>query len=320
MKTQLLSLLAFLFIGECAFAQTPFYEVKTSTAPYQEITNPTWLEQNPQSDFAVPSLPGFYTFGKELDATMIVLKDGWVLNSTSTSAFSFAPFLAYRGLYARPSGSSMSAMGSIEPNGDTIIKIQWKNMGLVGNDSGDYANFQLWLYKKSQTIEFRYGASRVTDTAAFKGFTGPAVDIMLYDTNYSEVLEVHKLVHDPANPKDTADAAGISSQLNGPPANGTVYTFSRRSTVGVKPVAVSTVTVYPNPVNSGVLTVELPVEINNYKAHITNALGQIYPVTDIVQKGKTYEITLPENLADGIYQLTINADGKTYYAKVQVSK
>jgi len=319
MKTLLLSLACF-FACQCALAQSPYYEVKVSTAPYQGINNPTWMEINPTVDYAVPSLSGFRVFGKELGTTMYVLKNGWVINYGQTNSFSMAPFLAYRGLYSRKDGSSMAAIGSLEPNGDTIIKIQWQNMGLVGNDSGDYANFQLWIYKKSQIIEFRYGPSRITDTIAFKGFTGPAVEIMLFDTNFSAVQEVHKLVHDPANPKDTSDAAGISSQMKGVPANGTVYTFVRKTAASVKENAAQQLSVYPNPVTSDVLFINTKTAIAHPGFMLVNTLGQNIPVENITAKNSGYELILPNSLQNGIYFLQLRDAENIYSAKIHVAR
>src|SRR5690606_26530403 len=66
------------------------------------------------------------------------------------------------GLVARPGGSSISL--KIETaNADTILKIQWKNVTIAGHPAGDSLNFQFWLHKGSQQIEFRYGPSHITN-------------------------------------------------------------------------------------------------------------------------------------------------------------
>jgi hypothetical protein len=144
---------------------------------------------------------------------------------------------------------------------------------------------------------------------------------MLYDTAYSRVLEVHKLVHDPANPKDTADYVGIYSQMNGVPANGTVYTFSRRGTTSVKENAANNLSVYPNPVTSGKLFIDTKTALVNPRFTLINSLGQAIQLQDVSTHHVGYEIALPDGLQNGIYFLKIaEGENTVYSAKVQVNK
>ena len=151
--------------------------------------------------------------------------------------------------------------------GSRILKIEWKNVGFYeeGDFYGtlnDFISFQLWLYEGSNTIEMHYGAHQVTDPSVnYFGETGPLVGLA------DEALSnIYLLSGNPANPL----VASSFSTLNGTPANGTIYTFTKNNQIGLSHFdAQQKITLYPNPMVNE-LTVHCSKEMQDVEIHFIN--------------------------------------------------
>ena len=152
-------------LGFCSLTASAqrYYVFAGYLSSYQNLSNATVLTTDLSQSNYLYQLPAvFKMFGKELSANLVVGKNGFVVNTGSTNSFAFDPFLAD----IQPIGSTSSISAKIEyTTADTILKIEWNNVTLNGLPSGNYLNFQAWLYKNTETIEFRYGPSMITATS-----------------------------------------------------------------------------------------------------------------------------------------------------------
>ncbi len=80
------------------------------------------------------------------------------------------------------------------------------------------------------------------------------------------------------------------------------------------------ITVYPNPVTAGLISLQIKnMPQGQYKIRLSNSLGQVLLVEDIVHTGgsATRDITIIKRMANGIYKLEIfNTEGKITIIKV----
>lgn len=109
--------------------------------------------------------------------------------------------------------------------GQRIFKLEWQNAGFFDERDelgtmNDFVNIQVWIYEETSVIEFRYGASQITNPEVnFFGLNGPTIGIM------SAVLSLPiVLIGDPENPNLTNDLSEPTG-LDSTPPNGTVYRF-----------------------------------------------------------------------------------------------
>ncbi len=74
-------------------------------------------------------------------------------------------------------------------NGEQIFKIEWKNMGFKNCTANDSLNMQMWIFERTNKVQFRYGKSNLTDPSmlnvtdtTFIGFEVDAVNRYYYGT------------------------------------------------------------------------------------------------------------------------------------------
>ncbi len=48
-------------------------------------------------------------------------------------------------------------------NGEQIFKIEWKNMGFKNCTANDSLNMQVWIFERTNKVQFRYGKSNLTN-------------------------------------------------------------------------------------------------------------------------------------------------------------
>jgi hypothetical protein len=222
-----------------AKAQSAFYDFSRKTETYTELTGATVISVNIVSTPANFSIPaGFKMYGKEMPTTLKVGGTGYVICTGPSNSFAFDPCL--HGLIARSPNSVI--LGKIETTGsDTIVKIEWRDLGVDGNPVTDSVNFQVWLYKKSKVIEFHYGPSYQTplkDTFI--------INTSLLSTDFNTSFESHTIVGVPSNPVDDTDPY-TTKEMAGFIPTGTVYVFTPKSTSVSTPGKMQDISVYPNP-------------------------------------------------------------------------
>jgi hypothetical protein len=296
----------------------PLYTLKISNESYTDLVDAKWKTSLAihQLDFPMPN--GYSLFDRPLigDFTM---HDGGAYMLNSDYFFIFSTFLPYNSLYARKSGSSISAKEIVTSAKDTILQVEWKNSGIIGNDSDNYVNFQMWVYKNTQEVQYRYGPSYITDTLVFNGKRGPAIEFMLFEFDNLQMLqliEAHQLINDPLNPKDTASGNPQANygQMTSVPLNGTVYRFVRSNSSGINNIINSTkrLETYPNPVSQTLFIGNL--ENDDQEIRIYNSLGLLVKQVSYYDKSVGIEM---EGIPAGVYFIETDSIRMTKFVKLQ---
>lgn len=68
-------------------------------------------------------------------------------------------------------------------NGEKIFKIQWKNIGFIGCSPNDSLNMQMWIFERSNKVQFRYGKSNMTSLSILNNPDTPIVAVEVETLN-----------------------------------------------------------------------------------------------------------------------------------------
>lgn len=202
------------------------YTLQTTTAPYVELSEP---------DFVIPDDSDYWAnlllkqnvmvkaFGQSYDmneGAYVVLESGYLYLINQARSFTFYAFkseLEPR----RGAGQTSEFSFKLDGNpGSKILKMQWKNMGLVSGTADEYANFQVWLYENGQ-LEVRFGAMNVNADSYEDG--GPIIGVLEMTPEFSTIFDEAYLTGSAAMPMLTYAPIDI---LDGTPDSATVYTFA----------------------------------------------------------------------------------------------
>jgi hypothetical protein len=212
--------------------QSFIYALSTSTDTYTDLTGATSINtgdiwDDPEYNMHI-AFPFMINGNPVTDLTFYGLGDLMHAPTADpdveTYIFSFETDLIDRGSNGLNSLSPISY--KVEgPAGSRIQKLEFKNAGSYYemDELGTldmYINFQMWLYEGSNTIEFHYGPSSISNPDLFYGGEpGP----LSGTTDYNEIDEIvsngHFLNGTAGNPFLSEDPAILS----GTPTDGTVY-------------------------------------------------------------------------------------------------
>jgi hypothetical protein len=242
-----------------------------------------------QNNYTFPVSTEFKFFDKSMPQILTIGKNGYIVATGTNNSFAFDPFIT--DIVARGTASRISAQVETTAT-DTIIKIEWRNVGINGHPAGDSLNFQAWLYKNEQQIEFHYGPSSFTYTSAA---TLPFVNISLLSPDFMQNYESHTITGSASTPLDDPDPA-TTDTLSGDIPNGTIFRFRKAALAVVHLTPGPDLSVYPNPVRD--------------KLRIAPAGGTMsYILTDITGKvivsGKTEGIIDTDHLPAGPFLLML---------------
>lgn len=192
-----------------------------------------------------------------------------------------------------------------------IAKIQWKNIGLMNDTTGNmYVNMQLWLYESTNVIEMRYGPSYTPDMWVFNNYKGPIV-WLFYQSGYNEPVGIAECLKDTAIAPiaytynlDTLQPSQFHT-LQGMPDSGMVYRFTPYSdtvVTGVRTVAKNPqINLAPNPVVNS-LTINADEALQHVV--ITNSVGEcVYSSTGSSNKNLKIDMSA---LPAGVYLVQVN--------------
>lgn len=112
-------------------------------------------------------------------------------------------------------------LSKIETDGnEQIFKIEWRNMGFVGCTANDSLNMQLWIFEKSNKVQFRFGESNMNSLSALITTDTPIIAFDLETANdfYFGAFNgsANNLTYSITDP---------TSRVLGIPVNGTVIEF-----------------------------------------------------------------------------------------------
>lgn len=85
--------------------------------------------------------------------------------------------------------------------GDRILKIQWTDMGFEGRPTEITASFQMWMYERSNNIEFRYGPHTMECIKDDPTLQGGYVGMFIAPADFSKINKIFWIYGDPENPK-----------------------------------------------------------------------------------------------------------------------
>lgn len=221
--------------------QNYFYKFSQTTGAYADLTGATVLSTDlsqPYHNYGLPA--GFKLYDKQAGSILQIGKSGWGITAPVDYFMAYDPFLPAKGLEARASGSAISVKTEMTAT-DTIVKVEWKNVTIPGHPATDSLNFQMWFYKSSQAIEFRYGPSHLTNMN-----DSIQITTVLLSDDFVMDYENHQITGSGTNVVDDFDSIDLKLYQGAVP-NGTIFKFTR-NTAGVTEVQKQLQTkVYPNP-------------------------------------------------------------------------
>ncbi len=234
--------------------QAQSYSFESEQKPYVELQNDILLFDDTGAFKLVPVFPIFRSFGHDFSDTLEIGYEGW-MSKTKDRGFWFLPIY---GEYRFPDADSKVSYAIDETPGNRILKIQWKQLA-IDTDLDTRVNFQLWIYEKDQTVEFRYGKGSLPGEYA--------IGIYLFNRNYSNVQESIEVKGHAGSVTTSMDSIGF---YNGFPNENDLYRF-RYLNVGMDElIDGQQLSIYPNPSNGSFRFTQEEVEI----IKITDVIGR----------------------------------------------
>ncbi|MBS1910444.1 MAG: T9SS type A sorting domain-containing protein [Bacteroidetes bacterium] len=306
--------------GSRAFSQSRFYTVTTRSAAYAELDNPTVIVNSPDqmasemSGYGLTIPFAMDAFGQHLDfdqtpPSAFFFVGGFIgVNIQSIQRLCiFDGFISKLAWRDSTSSISYQLQG---PEGERVLKVQWKNMGMTGNSSGDYVNLQIWLNGKDNSYEVHVGPNHVSGTAAYYNNNGPAIGGFLSNYDFSVVDATVHLIGNPTRP--SLELTQAYYPMSGTPGSGTVYHFAYQAPASVEPADKSpeTVAFHPNPCTDRTV-VELPEALNGTRPALSvhDMLGHEVIRMENVATGDRIECGA---LPAGVYYVALTQGGRTF--------
>ena len=293
------------------------YTFAKATANYSDLVSPTSLNNGETWDdpeFNIPLAFPIFVNGIAVQSLSIDGYGGDLLASTSVAniynfIYPFGADLIDRG-YATDISASPISYKVEGTAGSRILKIEWKNAGSYDEEApySMFVNIQAWFYETSNIIEFHYGPSSITDAQLFYGGDeGAWIGIGKYSVDANDDIEI-LTANALTGPADNPTLDSEFDFINGTPANGTVYRFTPATPSGINENNI-TFAVYPNPANN-VINISNVAPKSNIV--ITNTIGA---VVYSLEANNTTEIINVENLAKGVYFISINNNNEVSTVK-----
>lgn len=236
-------------------------------------------------------------------STLVVGKNGFLVNTSDSFSFALDPFVAK--LERRDTGSSVSVKIDSVSKSEPILKVQWKNMGLIDHDPSDFANFQLWVYLQTQKVEFRYGPSKVTDIKAFGTYNGPQIILALLTPDFLKSHEDLVIIEKDGNPAILP--VGLDGYTGAPP-DGLVMRFSNKL-LTAESLAADVYLIYPNPIDTYLVIDKVPGPGKSSASIFDNSGKLVMEISDI-EAGNKIDVS---SLQQGTYGIRISSNSGSYY-------
>ena len=245
MKSPFTLVLFLVLFSNTLFAQ--YYEFEVVSEPYVAITTGDYIDTDLTSEnFTFATDANYSVYGNDPSVTYTLGRNGFLVSSGVLYSYSYDPFLA--DLRKRDAQSSIIATESWDGT-DSILTIQWNNMGLLNHPTTDFVNVQLRIHRFKKLIEFHYGPSNVTATGGFGGLNGPVVNTIWFSLDFSVGYEYNWITGDPNDP--TLSSANSAWPIDGVPAENTIYRFFvEDTTTSIAPLTAAqeaSWSLFPNP-------------------------------------------------------------------------
>jgi len=192
-----------------------------------------------------------------------------------------------------------------------ILKVQWKNLHIGPGPAGNYFNVQMWFYKTTGVIEFRYGPRSANNATGYNtaGTVGIFAGIWHSNNNFTMMYEKIQVKGLPPNIQIDSVLNTNVPHIQGVPAEGTVYRFVPKAvaaSVGVIEKGYE-MSITPNPaINKVNISFGLPVKGD---IAIVNAMGSVVYEAAINEE-RSVDISTG-NFAPGMYYIKVSGrDGE----------
>lgn len=297
-----------------------YYKINISTGTYSELENPLVIMSDSSqmgnefsgSGIKVPFV--IEAFGQKLDFNQepapVIFAGGFIgIDITSRQRLYVFDGFASK-LTWRDSTTSVSATVEGTP-GEQVLKVQWKNMGMIGNSAADFVNLQMWLKEKDNSFEVHVGPNHVTGSAGYFGNNGPAIGGFITNYDFTATYAALHLTGDPKKPGFEESQAYYP--LSATPSNGTIYRFAY--TAGTSSVeggnaTASVVSIFPNPLRDRG-RIQLPEAISGTSSTLVvhDLLGREVLRLDNVTNGDIFDRGA---LPAGVYYMTLHRGDRQY--------
>ncbi len=270
---------------EFPYTLTTFTDTYTPLSEAISLTpedDPSW--DDPQGGFYVVPLGFSFTMMEKTVANVAIIDPGCQIGFGSFAADSvnaLSPYFA-----DVMNGQTDSVVSAIVyttegPPGNSICKIEWKNVGFFNefDATGGYpshSSYQVWLYEGTGDIEFRYGPNSILDGTLIHDQWGSPLIFFIKDFVISTQITTTawSLRGEVANPTvgivSLDVKPGLEDILLGEPTEGIVYHFDT-GIVGVGESEVASLfSVFPTVVESDVMTYwssHIPTTLRVFDAH-----------------------------------------------------
>lgn len=316
MKIRITLYAVLLLLSITALNGQHFYGVKTGLSTYTPLTDATPITvedaQGGGRYFGYNLEFKTFTFNASFKAGgnslgVYVAYDGYLFADNSVTK-SHAIIYQVLQLEGQNNGLRMKNNSAMQykyegTQGSGILKVEWKNMGLVNHHDSEFVNLQLWLNESDNSITYFYGPRSVSGTLRNHVglFTSPYTQFGVFDNsmNFSGIPQRFTIVN----------ASGYNNlpSFSELPENGRYFMFTTNTTGIQDANTIALKGIYPNPAQT---TVTLPY-------------AGIYTITDITGKLISTGETLTENatvdvesLNTGIYYIHYMKDGITINEKL----
>lgn len=307
----------------CLSAKAQFpYSYSVTKEPYIPLTGGISVTNGQLWDEEVFTIPiGFPLMlgDKKIDSFLLAGPTflGYMNHDSEATGFwTIDADLCDRGIHDSSASVSPITYTLTGNTGNRIFKIEYANLGFweemnVYGTNNDYANMQVWAYEADNSVELRYGPSKIINPQSYFFFgDAPAacyLDQLGFFTDFS-VERLYYLYGDPATPiLDSTTDILQTRLLNHMPDPGTVYRFRRW------PVFISTANTWDN-VNIYPTFCDGKLYIDNntsssLKYTITNITGASTGISGAIIQGKN-SISV-ETLPVGAYIINLtNSNGR----------
>lgn len=210
--------------------------------------------------------------------------------------------------------------------GSYILKIEWKNAGFYGEQSGlgttdDFVNIQLWLYEGTNNIEIHIGAVSVQNPVySYEVNGGGGAVVGLSNTMLNEFI----YLTDSANNPIPVDTSGFNYLIE-TPLQETIYRFSKNvSGIYLGSALNNKLIIYPNP-TPDVLNVSFGnpstnreiLEFKSTHMIIMDLAGRIVYEREIAGLNGLPNLVFDlSEFKSGVYFIQLKTDKVIYYGKM----
>lgn len=291
-------------------AQAQYYSFFSSVQTYSDISEAD-ITDTVMNEY-VPFLPEqpFKMFGKSgMTSYSAGVTAGYMVASNAQYGVALDPMMGTR--LRKISGQSSISIKEMYSLTDTLLVVQWKQIGLMGHPDSEFLNFQLRINLRTEQVEFHYGPSNYVRTANDSAFTnplhtGPEVLVVLLYPDFTGYYEFTSVSGNPSNPVYSKNYARMTDI----PTPNQLFTFKKSSPVGFNEDTWNNRShfIYPNPAVNRSVSVALPETIKRIKLY--SSVGKL-----IMEQIGGESFNLPSGCQLFFAEITLTS-GEKYIEKI----